>query len=54
MKGEQMSAQEKQNSITTSTPADAIPNEIKTILQILKDNQVAIPQGLAYMGYQIQ
>lgn len=54
MKGEALSVQEKQNSISASTPADAIPNEIKTILQILKDNQVAIPQGLAYMGYQIQ
>jgi hypothetical protein len=42
----------KQIIIDANTASDAIPNEMKTILQILKDNQADTPRQLAYMGYQ--
>jgi hypothetical protein len=54
MKGETLSMQEaKQIVIAANTPSDAIPNELKTIIQILKDNDVELPSNLCYMGYKI-
>jgi hypothetical protein len=41
----------KQQSISNSTATDAIPNELKTILAILKDLHADVPNGLSYMGY---
>jgi hypothetical protein len=55
MKGEILPAQEaKQHVITANTPSDAIPNELKTMIQLLKDNDVELPSNLSYMGYKIQ
>ena len=41
---------QQQQAITTNTATDTIPNELKTMMNILKENQVEMPKGLAYMG----
>jgi hypothetical protein len=43
-----------QRSVNQQTPADQIPTELKAIVQLLNDNQISIPQGLAFAGYVYQ
>jgi hypothetical protein len=43
-----------QRSVSNQTPADQIPTELKAIVQLLHDNQISIPQGLAFAGYVYQ
>jgi hypothetical protein len=55
MREENMSAQEtKQTIIDGNTPQDKIPNELKTIIQILKDNNAELSNKITYMGYQLK